>query len=416
MATYSVESNPGGSTWNDPRFRAIVYQIVALSLVIGVGLYLRHNLVQNMEERGISQGFGFLDREAGFAISEGLIDYEPANSYGRALVVGLLNTLQVAALGIVLATLFGIFVGVMRLSSNWLVAKLASVYVETVRNVPLLLQLFVWYAIITESMPHPREQYQPVPDLCVPWTGWCMDLPNLFFSNRGIMLPAPAADPIYPYVILALLVGIVGSVFVSRSAKRRQDETGDRRVPLPGGLLVQPLTAHLALIIGLPFLVWLIGGAPTALDEPALQGFNFRGGLTLSPEFAAVLLGLTFYTAGFIAEIVRSGILAVPHGQTEAAGALGLRPGQTLRLVTLPQALRIIIPPTTSQYLNLTKNSSLAVAVGYPDLVSVGNTTLNQTGQALEAISIYMAVYLIFSLSISLFMNWYNRRMALVER
>ena len=415
MATYSVDSNPAGSTWNDPRFRAIVYQIIALALVIGAGLYLRHNLVQNMEERGIAQGFGFLDREAGFAISEGLIDYEPANSYGRALVVGLLNTLQVAAFGIFLATILGIFVGVLRLSGNWLVAKLASVYVETVRNVPLLLQLFVWYAIITESMPHPREQYQPISDLCVPWTIWCLDLPDLFFSNRGIMLPAPAADPIHPFIILALLIGIVASVFVSRIAKRRQDETGDRRVPV-GSFLIQPFTAQLALVIGLPFLVWLIGGAPTELNEPSLQGFNFRGGLTLSPEFAAVLLGLTFYTAGFIAEIVRSGILAVPHGQTEAAGALGLRPGMTLRLVTLPQALRIIIPPTTSQYLNLTKNSSLAVAVGYPDLVSVGNTTLNQTGQALEAISIYMAVYLIFSLSISLFMNWYNRRMALVER
>ena len=295
--------------------------------------------------------------------------------------------------GIVLATLLGTIVGVARLSSNWLVAKLATVYVEALRNIPLLLQLFFWYALITVSLPGPRQALNP--------------LAGVFLSNRGLMFPIPASDPVFPAMGIAFLVGIVGAVLVDRWAVKRQAATG-QQFPV--------FSAAAGLILGLPILVWLFGGAPTEMDMPALRGFNFRGGLTLSPEFAALLFGLTLYTATFIAEIVRGGIVAVPHGQTEASEALGLKRSWTLRLVVLPQALRIIIPPTTSQYLNLTKNSSLAVAIGYPDLVSIGNTTLNQTGQAIEAISIFMAVYLFLSLAISMFMNWYNTRIALVER
>ena len=380
-------------SWNDRRIRAIIYQILVLAGVVLVGWYLFSNTLANLERQNIASGFGFLDREAGFAISEGLIPYDASHTYGRALMVGLLNTLLVAALGIVLATVIGALIGVARLSTNWLVAKLASTYVEVIRNIPLLLQLFVWYGVITVSLPHPREALSPAA--------------GVFLSNRGFKLPAPVADPVHFYMGIAFLIGVVLAVLVARWGRRRQDLTGQS---------FPSFWAGLGLIFGLPLVVWLIGGAPTALDMPELRGFNFRGGMTFSPEFAAVLFGLTFYTAGFIAEIVRSGILAVSHGQSEAASALGLRRGLVLRLVVMPQAVRIIVPPITSQYLNLTKNSSLAVAVGYPDLVSIGNTTLNQTGQAIEAISIYMAVYLTISLLISLFMNWYNARIALVER
>lgn len=387
------QDDPVSRVWQDPRLRAVIDQALLVLAVILAGWYLYSNLAANMARQNIATGFGFLDREAGFAIAEGLIPYDASDTYGRALIVGFLNTIRVAVLGIVLATIIGVIVGIARLSTNWLVAKIASAYVEAVRNVPLLLQLFLWYAVITESLPRPAQAIEPVS--------------GIFLSNRGIMMPVPVSDPVHLFMGIALLAGIAGTWALKRWAARRQAATGEQFPVLWGAA---------GLILGLPMLVWLVGGAPTALDVPALQGFNFRGGVTLSPEFAAVLFGLSFYTAGFIAEIVRSGILAVSYGQTEAAAALGLRRGLVLRLVVLPQAVRIVIPPTTSQYLNLTKNSSLAVAVGYPDLVSIGNTTLNQTGQAIEAISIYMAVYLILSLLISAFMNWYNRHVALVER
>ena len=395
MATTIASAAPAraGSLWYDPRARAIFYQILAITVLVLCGWYLIHNTLVNLERQNIASGFGFLDREAGFAISESVIAYDASDNYRRAFLVGLLNTVRMALIGVVLATVIGVVVGIARLSKNWLVAKLASVYVEVVRNIPLLLQLFVWYAIITESMPHPREQVSLAE--------------GVYITNRGIYLPWPEAHPVFPYMLLALVVALVLAVAVSIWAKRHQERTGQTR---PAFLI------GLSLVIGLPALVWLFGGAPTDLSVPELQGFNFRGGMTLTPEFTALLCGLTFYTAGFIAEIVRSGILAVPHGQHEAASALGLRKGLVMRLVILPQALRIIIPPTTSQYLNLTKNSSLAVAIGYPDLVSIGNTTLNQTGQAIEAILIFMAVYLTISLLISLFMNWYNNHIRLVER
>lgn len=378
---------------NDPRFRSILYQILVIGAVVLVGWYLVHNTLENLSRQNIATGFGFFDREASFAISESLIDYTPADTYGRAFVVGILNTMKVALIGIVLSTIIGTVIGIARLSRNWLVAKLATVYVETVRNVPVLLQLFFWYGVITESLPHPRQAANP--------------LPGVFLSNRGFRFPLPAENPVWGWMGAAFLVAI-GLVFVLRWwGARRQARTG-RQFPI--------LLSAIGLIIGLPLLTWLLGGAPTALDMPKLQGFNFRGGTSLSPEFAAILIGLVVYTASFIAEIVRSGILAVSHGQSEAALALGLRRGQVLRLVILPQALRVIIPPVTSQYLNLTKNSSLAVAIGYPDVVSIANTTLNQTGQAIEGITMIMAVYLTISLAISLFMNWYNKYIALVER
>lgn len=379
--------------WYDPKFRAIFFQIVTLAAVIGGIGYLVGNTITNLERQNVASGFAFLDREAGFAIAEHMVSYSAADTYGRAFVVGILNTFRVALLGIILATIIGVIMGVARLSNNWLVAKLASIYVEVMRNIPLLLQLFIWYGVITVSLPGPRDALNPI-------TG-------VFLSNRGFMVPAPVEHPIHFYMGIAFLLALVASYLLYRWAKRRQIATG-QQFPV--------YRTALALLIGFPLIAWVVGGAPAVVEMPELRGFNFRGGMSLTPEFAALLFGLTFYTAAFIAEIVRGGILAVSHGQSEAAFALGLRRGMVLRFIVLPQALRIIIPPTTSQYLNLTKNSSLAVAIGYPDLVSIGNTTMNQTGQAVEAIAIFMAVYLVLSLTISVLMNWYNRAIALVER
>jgi general L-amino acid transport system permease protein len=384
---------PRRSLINDPNARAVFFQILVLGGVALLGWYLVTNVLENLARQNIATGFSFLDREASFAIGESLIAYSPANSYSQALLVGFLNTIKVAVLGIVLATILGTIIGIARLSSNFLVAKLASVFVEIVRNIPVLLQLFFWYAVIGESLPSPRQALNPVP--------------GVFLSNRGMKFPALADDPIWFWVGLSILAAVVAVWFLARWARKRQEATG-QQFPV--------VLASIAVLIAVPVLAWLAGGAPTALDVPKLQGFNFRGGTNISPEFAALLLGLTVYTSSFIAEIVRSGIRAVNWGQTEAASALGLHRGTILRLVVLPQALRIIVPPTTSQYLNLTKNSSLAVAIGYPDLVSVANTTLNQTGQAIEAVAIMMTVYLTISLGISLFMNWYNKHIALVER
>lgn len=380
-------------SWNDPDVRSVVYQVLALAAVGLIGWFLVSNTLYNLQTRNIASGFDFLSREAGFAIGEGAISFEPSDTYARAILVGLLNTLRIAVVGIILATIIGTIVGIARLSRNWLIAKLSSLYVEVVRNVPLLLQLFFWYAIITEAMPGPRAAFHP--------------MPGIFISNRGIKLPAPSDHFAFDLAALGFLLAIVLMVFVSRWAHKRQDATG---LPFP------VWRTGIALVLGLPIVGWVIGGAPLELDIPRLQGFNFVGGATLTPEFAALLAGLVIYTAGFIAEVVRSGIQAVNHGQWEAADALGLKRDQVLRLVILPQALRVIVPPMTSQYLNITKNSSLAVAIGYPDIVSVANTTLNQTGQAIEGILIIMGVYLSISLSISMFMNWYNKHIALVER
>lgn len=384
---------PKSSIIHSEKFRAIIYQVTLIAVVIAIGVFLVSNTLANLAARGIQSGYGFLDVRAGFDIGEGIIEYTNDDTYGRALLVGILNTIKVAFFGIILATIVGIIMGIARLSSNWLVAKFASVYVEVLRNIPLLLHLFFLYGLLINILPRPRDSWTP--------------LPGVFFSNRGLKYPVMAEHPIWMWVFLAMLVGAVVALFYVRWADKKQAETGKRP---------KTLLPCLGIIFGFGFVTWLVGGAPTAVDAPELRGFNFQGGQTISAEFLALLLGLTIYTSAFIAEIVRSGIQAVNYGQTEASKAVGLNPGNTLRLVILPQALRVIIPPITSQYLNLTKNSSLAIAIGYPDLVSVGNTALNQSGQAIEIISIFMIVYLSLSLLTSVFMNWYNGRIALTER
>ena len=379
-------------SWNNPTLRSVVYQLLAVAIVGGAGWYLVHNTLHNLSVRNISTGFGFLTREAGFAIGESVISFTPADTYQRAITVGVLNTLRVALIGIVLATLLGTIIGIARLSKNWLIRKVSSVYVEVMRNIPLLLQLFFWYTIIIETMPGPRRAHHP--------------LPGVFVSNRGIQLPTVQGEGLL-WLLAGLFMAIVASIVLVKWARRRQEQTGQ---------LFATGRAVFGLLLVVPTLVWWVSGSSLNLEVPELKGFNFAGGMTISPEFAALLFGLVIYTSAFIAEVVRSGIESVHRGQWEAAGALGIKSGFVLRLVVLPQALRVIIPPMTSQYLNITKNSSLAVAIGYPDLVSVINTTFNQTGQAIEGILMIMAAYLTVSLSISLFMNWYNKRIALVER
>ncbi|MFC6669053.1 amino acid ABC transporter permease [Marinobacterium aestuariivivens] len=379
--------------WNDPGKRALIFQALLLG-VLGFLIYsVVSNTLSNLETRGITTGFAFLTEEAGFGIPLSLIDYTAADSYGRTFVVGLLNTILVSALGIVAATILGFILGVSRLSENFLVAKLSSAYIEVFRNIPLLLQIFFWYFAVLRALPSPRQS---------------IEVFGGFLNVRGFSVPRPVPEEGFGLVLAALALGIVASVLLVRWAHKRQDRTG---LIFPSGW------ASAGLILGLPLLAFLLSGTPLSLDRPELRGFNFTGGMTLLPELVALWLALTIYTAAFIAETVRGGILAVPGGQLEAASALGLPKGRTLRLIVIPQAMRVIIPPLTSQYLNLTKNSSLATAIGYPDLVSVfAGTTLNQTGQAIEVISMTMAVYLTLSLLTSLFMNWYNKRMALVER
>ena len=380
-------------SWSDPRFRAVVWQIVIVGIVVLIAGYLIGNTTRNLAARHIATGFAFLARVAGIPIGESLIPYNPAvDTFGTALIIGVLNTLKVSVIGVVLASVLGTLIGIGRLSRNWLLARLTAFYVETLRDIPLLLQLLFWYALL-EALPAPRQALHLGS--------------SIFLSNRGIKVPALDWQPAHSWALLAFVLGMIGTVLWNRQARHRQEATGRRPKVWP---------VALGLLVGLPVVVWLALGAPFTLDVPALHGFNFQGGATLSPEYFTLLLGLVVYTASYIAEIVRSGIQAVPQGQWEAAGALGLRPGAVLRRVILPQALRVIVPPMTSQYLNLTKNSSLAVAIGYQDVMSIANTTLNQTGQAIEGIAYIMAVYLTISLSISLFMNWYNSHIALVER
>jgi general L-amino acid transport system permease protein len=377
-----------------PEVRQALYQIVLVVALVALFAILITNTAANLRKQNIASGFGFIDRTAGFDVSQHLIDYDNSMTYGRAFLVGLLNTLLVAGFGIVLATILGFTIGIARLSSNWLVARLATVYVEVVRNVPPLLQLFFWYFAVLKSLPVPRQSYT---------------LPGGGFVNvRGLYLPAPVPQPGFDTVWLALLIGIVASIVVYLIARRRQMLTG-KQFPV--------LWTSLALMVLLPLGVFMVLGRPLEFDYPELKGFNFEGGMVMQPEFLALLLGLSIYTASYIAEIVRAGIQGVTKGQKEAALAIGLSNGQSLRLVVIPQAMRIIIPPLTSQFLNLTKNSSLAVAIGYPDLVSVwSGTVLNQTGQAVEVILVTMCVFLTISLIVSAFMNWFNKHMALVER
>jgi general L-amino acid transport system permease protein len=380
--------------WRQPAVRALLFQILLVLGILAVGYYLLSNTLTNMERRGITTGFGFLSNEAGFGILKSLIEYDETDTYGRTFLVGLLNTLLVAGLGVFFATFIGFFVGISRLSKNWLVARLATVYIETFRNIPLLLQIMFWYFAVLRPLPRPRESIS-VGD-------------TVFLNNRGLFLPQPVPEDGFWLVGAAFAVAVIATIVIARWAHRRQDATGQQ---FPTG------SVGLAMIVGLPLLAYWISGSPMHWEYPVLGGFNFRGGMEVIPELAALVLALSIYTGAFIAEAVRSGILSVTHGQTEAAYALGLRPRTTLKLVIIPQAMRVIIPQLTSQYLNLTKNSSLATAIGYPDLVNVfAGTTLNQTGQAVEVIAMTMGVYLSISLLISMFMNWYNKRKMLVER
>jgi general L-amino acid transport system permease protein len=392
--TTEAELLPSGVPfWRNPEKRAIVFQIVALLLVAVVSYYLYSNTQANLERQSIATGFGFLDKEASFEIGESVIEYSAADSYADALLVGALNTVKVSFIGIIFTLIIGTFVGVARLSSNWLVSKIAAGYIEVMQNIPVLLQLFFWYAIFYESFPSPRQALNP--------------FEGVFLCNRGLIFGVPEAHAVHATMGWAFIAALAIGWYLNRWGKRRQAQTGQ---------IFPAIRVPLALSIGLPLLAWVFAGAPTAMDIPALSGFNFTGGVTVSPEFSALLLGLVFYTAAFVAEIVRAGIQSVGTGQIEAAKAVGLRSGQVLHLVVLPQALRVIIPPLTSQMLNLTKNSSLAIAIGYADFVAVTNTTINQTGQAIEGVALIMLIYLFFSLSTSLFMNWYNKKMALVER
>ena len=374
--------------------RQVVYQVV---LIVGLSSFvwmIVSNTIDNLRKQNIASGFGFWDSTAGFDISQSLIKYSATSTYGDAFWVGLTNTLVVSAIGIVLATIVGFVMGIARLSPNWLIARLATVYVETVRNVPLLLQLFVWYFGVLKNLPPPRQSFL---------------LPaGAVLNIRGLSLPAPVFRPGAGWILFSLLAGIALAVVVAIWSARRRRRTGQQFPAFWTGF---------GLIVGLPLLAAFAAGLPVDFQYPALKGFNYQGGIVLLPEMIALLAGLVIYTGAFIAEIVRSGIQGVGSGQKEAARALGLTNSQMLRLVVIPQAMRIIIPPLTSQFLNLTKNSSLGIAIAYPDLVGVfAGTVLNQTGQAVEVILITMLVYLTLSLLTSAFMNWFNSHMKLVER
>ena len=385
---------PRAALLDDPKFRGIVYQILLCLLIALAAAAVVRNVMENLARNRITSGFGFLDQTAGFDISQTLIDYSVQTStYGRAFWVGLLNTLLIAGLGIVLATVWGFVIGIARLSRNWLVANVARSYVELIRNIPLLLQLLFWYNAVLKALPEMRES---------------IVFGGAVLNNRGLFLPQPNFGPGTGLVALAFVIGIASALGLRLAAKRRLERTG-QTIPVFG--------SSLALVIGLPVIAFLLAGAEVRLVHPELGRFNVRGGVEILPEFGALLFGLVVYTAAFIAEVVRAGLLSVSRGQTEAAAALGLRRRQILNLIVIPQAKRVIIPPLTNQYLNLTKNSSLAVAIGYPDFVQIfTGTVLNQTGQAVEVVVITLAVYLALSLTTSAAMNWYNARVAYVGR
>ena len=386
---------------NDPKARGLFYQILLVLALFALGYFIVTNTLANLERQNIASGWDFLNTTAGFGIIQALASYSETSSYGQALFIGFLNTLLVAVIGIFFATIIGFIVGVARLSNNWVISRLAYCYIELLRNIPLLLQIFFWYFAVLRAVPGKREK----------WSFF-----DTFHLNiAGLRGPKPIFAAGSEFVGYALIIGIIATVFLARWARKRQEATGQQ---------FPTFWAGVGLILGLPILTFFLSGMPISLDYPVFldtgpklqRGFQLGTGFNVIPEFLALTAALALYTASFIAEIVRAGIQAVSHGQTEAAHALGIRSGPTLRLVVIPQAMRVIIPPLTSQYLNLTKNSSLAVAIAFPDLVSVGGTVLNQTGQAIEIIAIWMMVYLSLSLITSAFMNWYNQRMALVER
>ncbi|MCI5208495.1 MAG: amino acid ABC transporter permease [Candidatus Electrothrix sp. ATG2] len=379
--------------WNRGRNRILLFQVLLMLGTVLFFLLIGANALKNLEQQGITSGFAFLSQKAGFSIIQTLISYSESSTYGRTFLVGLLNTILVSVLGIICATALGFLIGIARLSSNWLIAKLAAVYIEIFRNLPLLLQIFFWYFVVLRSLPLPRKSLH--------LGDW------LFLNIRGIYIPRPLPHQGLNLLIIVVLVSIIGIGVLKIWARKHQEKTGKQPLILP---------ASLAILIVPATITWFISGEPLQWELPALKGLNFKGGLTVLPELAALVLALTVYTASLIAEIVRSGILSVSQAQTEAARALGLPPGKVLRLVVIPQAMRVIIPQMTSQYLNLVKNSSLATAIGYPDLVSVfAGTSLNQSGQAIEIIAMTMAVYLTINLTISWLMNQYNARVLLQQ-
>ncbi|MER8440853.1 amino acid ABC transporter permease [Mesorhizobium sp. M1312] len=395
MASQEIlrEEPSRGSFINDPKVRGIFFQAVVVIVLVALVWWIVQNTIDNLTRLRIASGFGFLRGRAGFDISDSAIAYSSDSTYGRAILVGFINTLIVAVAGIITATLIGFILGVGRLSHNWLIRKICTVYVEVFRNIPPLLVIFFWYSGVLSVLPPPRES---------------INLPfGSFLNQRGFYFLRPVWGEGSWLILVALLLGIAMAWFVARKARQRQMATG-QQFPV--------FWTSAALIIGLPLLAYALSGFPLSFDYPKQSTFNLTGGFQVKPEFLSLYLALSFYTAAFIAEIVRAGIMGVSKGQTEAAGALGLRPGSILRLVVIPQAMRIVIPPLTSQYLNLTKNSSLAIAIGYPDLTATTGTVLNQTGQAIECVLIMMVVYLALSLLTSAIMNVVNARMALVER
>ncbi|MCV3768547.1 amino acid ABC transporter permease [Rhizobium sp. TRM95796] len=392
-ATRVADDRPSQSLLYNPEVRGYVYQAVTVIVVIAFIYTAVTNAAENLARANMTAGFDFLGNRAGFDVGQSLIAYTSDSTYFRALLVGLVNTLVVAFFGIITASILGLLVGVGRLSHNWLIARLCTVYVEFFRNIPPLLVIFFWYKLVLDILPGVKESFE------LPF--------SVYLNNRGVFMPAPMFGDGSSLIIVALLLGIALAFGFSRWAKAKQMATG-KQYPT--------ITIGLASVIGLPLLAFIALGAPLSFDTPVLGKFNLNGGMVVGPEFLSLYLALSFYTASFIAEIVRAGIRGVPKGQSEAAEALGIRHGLTTRLVVLPQALRIIIPPLTSQYLNLTKNSSLAIAVGYADLVAVGGTILNQSGRSIEIIAIWMVMYVSISLITSLFMNWFNAKMALVER
>ncbi|HET6619309.1 MAG TPA: ABC transporter permease subunit [Dongiaceae bacterium] len=396
MAELSADHASGRTSiawWRDERKRALIWQALVVAALVAVVAFIIVNMVSNLRTLGVPLGFDFLSFPAGFAISFSMIPINLESHIGRLIIVGMLNTLLAAAISIVLSTVLGFLIGILRLSRNYLVARLAAVYIEVMRNVPVLVQLLFWYVAIVKLFPSVRQSIN-IGDL-------------MFLSNRGVYVPRPVPQENFAVVVIAFLVGIGIAVWLKRWATRRQMATGQ---------LFPAISVGVAVIVILPIAAALALGNPVTWEVPELKGFNFQGGLVLKPELTTLVVGLSACTAAYIAEIVRGGIIAISHGQTEAALALGLRQTWTLRLVIIPQALRVILPPLTSQYLNITKNTTLAVAVGYPDLYSIVGTSLNQTGRAVENIAILMVFFLTLSLLISLAMNWYNKRIALVER
>ncbi len=387
-------SQPKAAFYNRAEVRSTVFQVLVFLALAYFFYTIYNNTLTNMQARGIRTGFGFMSQPAGFDILLSLIPFEATDSYGRTFFVGLLNTLLVSVISIIFATLLGFLVGVSRLSNNWLVAKVATVFVETFRNIPLLLQIFFWYFAVLATLPGVRQSINFAD--------------SIFVNVRGLSVPRIVWESGASFVFYAFLAAIAGAFFLSRWARKRQEATGQ---PFPA------FWAGLGLLIGLPLLVFLVLGMPASVEVPKLQGFGFKGGMTLIPELVALTVALSVYTASFIAEAVRAGVQSVSHGQVEAAAALGLPNAKVLRFVTIPQALRVIVPPLNSQYQNLIKNSSLAMAIGYPDLVAVFmGSTLNQVGQAVEIVFLTMLVYLLINLILSMFMNWYNAKIKLVER